>query len=92
MDSPIGSIKSAAYGKRGITNDEPRDPRGGRPVCPPRPLRVLLGRIGDTRIELPTSMAYVFRQTGMEVVVAGAGLTPELVCACPRWMRKIARH
>lgn len=81
MDSPTGSINSVAYGKRGITNDEPRDPRGDRAVRAPRPLRVLLSRIGDTRVELPTPMAHVFRQAGMEVVVAGAGLTPEIVCA-----------
>lgn len=81
MDSPRGSINTTAHGIRGTGSNETRDPRGFGSARPPRPLRILLARIGNTRIELPTPMAHAFRQAGMEVVVAGAGLTAEIVSA-----------
>ena len=81
MNSPTGSPSLLAEGRRGTATDTMREQRGFSVARPSRPLRILMGRLGDMGVELPTGMAHTFRQAGMEVVIAGAGLTPEMVCA-----------
>lgn len=84
MNSPIrsgSSFNPVVADNHSAVTHKPRDQRGASFARSARPLRVLLGRLGQMGVELPTGMAHAFRQAGMEVVMAGAGLTPEMVCA-----------